>query len=809
MEGGKTVKGLLADFRFALRMFRKNPKFVLVALFSLALGIGINSIIFGLVDALILRPFPFKEPDRVVRLSINDGRGNLRGGFCYDDYLELGKYARTLADVTASQRGGVAIRNEGGVEIFLAQEVSAGYFSLLTVRPRLGRFFSPDDANKSVLVIGHSVWATRFGSDPGVIGRRVSLYDRDATIIGVAPQEFTGTERIITSDFWQPLESSTNWNDVNRRRHPGLDIQARLAPGVTLEQCRAEMAALSHLLTVRPQKGVGQPKITIIPESDYTGIGEGGAEGKRLAYILMVLTGIVLLIACLNVSALFFAKFEERRREIAIRFALGAGRGRLIRLLMIESLMLALAGAGLCLVISFWVIDGTRLFIPSLPFSLDPGFRMDFRVAGFTLLISVLSMLVFGLAPTLRCSKIDLTPVMKGDTVRTSTSRLWLRSGVIVGQLAVSLVLLITSSILVLGFLRGLKADVGFEKKDMLLITLDSGGSKETMLSHSRQLVENIQSLPGAKGVTWAKAAPLALSGTGARQSVYFSADEPTDQANQIRSNVVASDYFRLMGIRIIQGREFSEQDTASSRKVVVISQAMAARFWPGRSAIGRTIHIGESRVASEIVGIAADVMSQGMRVKPEAYLYLAGDQNPCREFTLMVDGISSSGQLAEEIRKMVRTVTPRAVIIQTTSLKDNLRFALLPNQIAAGVFGSFGVLALILATIGLYGVVSLTIKQRTAEIGIRLALGAQPGQILILTMRRGGFLALLGSVIGVAIALPIPSGLAGDFYGTQSATVPAYLLCVGLLLGVILMANFVPAFRASRMAPIRALRYE
>lgn len=803
------MEGILADFRFAVRTLRKNPKFVVVALFSLALGIGINSIIFGLVDALILRPFPFNEPDRMIRLSVLDVTRNARFSFSSTDYLRLKKQTRTLSKIVAKENGGLIIRNEAGTELFLSQAVSEGYFQLLNIRPQLGRFFTPEDSSENLLVISYSVWKSRFAADPGVIGRRVSLYDGEATIIGVAPKGFTGTERIITADMWYPLESGKRWTDLNSRDHVELQLEGQLAPGVTLEQCRAEMNALSPLLTVSERKTTGSWRIAAIPASDYTGIGDGGSEGKRLAYLLMALTGMVLLIACVNVSALFFAKFEERKREIAIRFAVGASRGRLIRLLMIESLLLASAGAVLCLALCYTAIDGMRLFIPTLPFSLDPGFRVDYRVAAYTLLISFAATLVFGLTPTLRCSKIDLTPVMKGETVKTSRSRLFVRSGLLVGQLAVSLVLLITSSVLILGFVRGLHADLGFQAREMLLVTVVLDQDHETAATW-RQLVDNVRALTGVKGVTWAKAAPLALSGTGTTNKIFLPNDEATDEGRPTRSNIVAEDYFRLMGIRILHGREFSSEDTPSSRKVAVISQSMAERFWPNANPIGQTFNIRERTSAQvEVVGIAHEVISDGFRAKTEPHLYLAAAQNPLKEMTLIVASSLQSGQTAAAIRQIVKTVDPGAVIVQTTSLRDNIRFALLPNQIAAGLFGSFGALALILASIGLYGVVSFTIKQRTNEIGIRLALGAQPRQVLILTMRRGAFLALLGSSIGILIALPIPGGLGGDFYGTQGGTAPAFLASTLILLAVILLANFIPAWRASRMAPTQALRYE
>ncbi len=802
------MQGFLADFRFAVRMLRKNPKFVLVALFSLALGIGINSIIFGLVDALILRPFPFSDPDRMVRLTVRDIARNMPARFSVNDFLELKKHTRTLSKVIAIERGGIVIRNEEGGEIFLSQQISEGYFQLLNVQPHLGRFLTPEDSSENVLVISYSLWRSRFAGDPNVIGRRVPLYDREATIIGVAPKGFTGTERIITADIWCPLESTKNWTDINRREHMEIALEGRLAPGVSLDQCRAEMQALSPLLKVR-EKTAGSWSIAVMSASDYTGIGDGGVEGKRLAYVLMFLTGMVLLIACVNVSALFFAKFEERRREIAIRFAVGASRGRLIRLLMIESLLLAFAGAAFCLVLCYVAIDGMRLFVPSLPFSLDPGFQVDDRVAGYTLLISVLATVLFGLGPTLRCSKIDLTPVMKGQNIAVSRSRLFVRSGLIAGQLAVSLVLLITSSVLILGFLRGLRADLGFEAREMLLVTAATGEGHES-LANSRQLIESVRALPGVKGVTWARSAPLSISGTGAREKIFLPSDELTSEGRDTRSNIVGEGYFRLMGIRILHGREFTSEDTSSSRRVAVISQKMAEQFWPNNNPIGQTFNVGErTSKPIEVIGVARDVMSDGLRVELEPHVYLAASQNPRGEMTLMVSSSVRSGQTAAATRQLIRTLDPGAVIVQTTSLRDNIRLALLPNQIAAGLMGSFGALALILASIGLYGVVSFTIKQRTNEIGIRLALGAQQSQILLLTMRRGAVLALLGSVIGILIALPIPGRLGGEFYGTQGGTLPAFLAATLILLAVILLANFIPAFRASRMAPTQALRYE
>ncbi|RPJ85838.1 MAG: FtsX-like permease family protein, partial [Acidobacteria bacterium] len=731
------MKLLLDDIRLAVRLMANSPKFVTVCLFSLVLGIGINSLIFGLVDAVILRPFPFKNPEQTVRIF---GAGAGTNRISLDDFELVRQQAQTIRRVVASAKGGVFIRNDEGTQLFLARAVSSGYFEMLNVQPRMGRFPSDAEGTQYPVVISYDLWRRRFGEDPGIVGRTVALIDRKATVVGIAPEGFRGTDRVFNSDVWYPLETWENWTDRQARERSQLTLVAELKQGVTVDECQAELNVLAARLPANSQDREHRRGFRTMSEAAYTGIGDEGKDGRKLAAILLLLPSLVLLIACINVSALFAARFEGRRREFAIRFALGGTRVRLIRQLLIEGLLLSSASVVICLLLGMWAMDALPLLLPDLPFSLDLGLRVDYRVIAFTAFVALLATLVFGLGPTLRFSKTDLTAVMKNAKLGTGLStRLFGRSVLLTGQVGISLALLLVASVLVAGFVRGLTLDPGFARKDMLLMSI---GHPKTSIEPSspffRRLLDDVQRAPGVRGVSCASRAPLGFFGGGAAGRVFLPKDHPGDPGVSVPNCVVGDGYFRLIEVPVRQGRGFTPADNGSGRRVAVISQAMAMRFWPGKNPIGQTIHLDDRNAPeTEVVGVVGDVMSHRIGVTNEPFFYLPLAQNPRRELTLMVDAPATAG-LALQVRQIIRSVEPEIVILESTTLDDNRRLALLPNQVAAGLLGAFGLLALLLAAIGLYGVVSYTVKQRTQEIGIRLAIGAQPSQILGLAMRRG-----------------------------------------------------------------------
>jgi predicted permease len=807
-KGWLMLADIWQDLRYGLRLLRKNPAFTAVAVFSLSLGIGLNSTVFCLVDRLILQPLPVDHPAELALIKIRTEKGGMSTSLPYPEYLELRDQCRSFSGIIGMQRHAAVLTGGKATELLPTLYVTRNYFTVLGVKAQLGRVFRDDDEDKAepIVIISHGFWQRQFGGAPGIVGKAIELSNRSVTVIGIAPKGFGGIQRpATTTDVWYPAEGSGA--TLSGPRAEGFDLVGRVPAGTPLLRAQADAdTVVRRLVRSNPAAERIVGAIVTSEAKDYSG------RLGVLGVLLMAITGLILLIACVNVSNLLLARSQARRKEIAIRLAMGGSRLRLTRQLLTESLVLSLAAAAFGLLLTRWATQALPALLPPMPIRLFPEIRPDVRAVGFAVVLAFLTTLIFAIIPSLHASKFNLVPQLnEAPGIDKGGRRYPGRNALVVGQLCISLVLLTQSGLLMKSFVRSLQADVGFERKDMLLAQFALGiyaydDNQSRAFYHS--LLERLQALPGVKQVSLAKRVPLSLSGGGFSRSVFF----PGDKTGQnIKSNIVGLNYFRTMGIRILRGRDLTAQDIGSSAKMVLVSEALARRYLPDGDALGQILHIGEPPQADgyTIIGVVKDGPVNRIGEAPEPYLYLPLVRGFAGELTLLVETAGDPGALANAFRQTVRTIDSGVSPFLVSTLKETLRQGLYDREMMVSFMGSFGLLGLMLASFGLYGIVSCTFSQRTREIGLRMALGAQSGDAMRMVLRHGLRLALLGTAIGIPIALLVSYSLAGALYQVSPADPTALAGTASLLVAVALLASYIPARRATMVDPIVALRHQ
>ncbi len=853
MWGWVWLERLGQDLRFGLRMLRKNPGFSLVAILTLALGIGVNAALFTVFDALLLKPLPLKDPDSLVNLSGVDQSGGRHQLFSYLDYLDYRDRNTTLTGLVAWNKAAVVLGeaqtgrddvSERSGHIF-GQIVSANYFNVLGAEMALGRGFLPEEDRTpemhSVIVLSHHFWQQQFESDPQIVGKTIRLQSRPFTVIGVTAREFIGTTP-DTPAFWAPLmvrdqiiplglgENHQRW--LTEREADSFRLLGRLKPGVTQQQARAEMSLIAQGL-VQQYPGKNR-KTGVMTRSGASFI---NLDTKQLPLIapLLLAFGLVLLIACANVTNLLLARAARRQKEIGVRLALGASRLRVIRQLLTESLLIAVIGGLAGLLAASWILRALYLVLrarlPELPPFLN--LELDYRIFGFTLLAAFSAGIIAGLAPTLQASRLDLTTALKdaGSTFGQHLSQSRLRNGLIVTQIAVSLVLLIGAGLLARNLQRAQMIDVGFEPQQLVSVAVNLpidqrvAGEQATQQRRElrRLLAERLRALPGVKSVSQAfsqpssgqlSSTPIAIAGRAM----------PDDRLLRANYNFVSPEHFETLGIRIVRGRGFTEQEANSGAPVVVISEATAQKFWPRQDAIGQQLGIAaalnsDSDVASgtpeatvfpsyEVIGIAQNTRSGWVWEKDETYLYLPlGPDNRLGNY-LLVRAERDVQSVMAAVRGAAEAIDPRlSVVVQRTS--DHIDESMTPFRALALLASVLGALALLLASIGLYGVMSFVVTQRTREIGVRLALGAQGGDVVQLFLKDGLRLIVIGLAIGLVGGVAISRLLAAVLIDLNPLDPLAFGAVSVFLTLVALLACWIPARRATKVDPLVALRHE
>lgn len=861
---GHFLETIWQDLRYGVRMLAKSPGFTLVAVLSLALGIGANTALFSVVDAMLLKQLPVTEPGRLVMFKSLANKEFSYGGyngnnyddpetgmiagtsFPYQSFVRLRAQESGLSDIFAFSDTRANVNVDGEAENVRGQMVSGNYYTGLGVQPFLGRMITDEDDQTTaspVVVLSHRYWQRRFGGDPATIGRQININNVAFIVVGVTPPGFEGTGQVgVAPEVAIPIALETQINP-QRDRLTGagmwwLRLMGRLKPGATAKQTATQLenafqqSVLEHraLRQAQPLSGGGNPIPNLEPK-DYPRLtvisgSQGEMDVRRdfapQLYLLLGAVGLVLLIACANVANLLLARATSRQKEIAMRLALGAGRFRLIRQLLTESTLLSMTGGILGILFAFWLKDvllSVNQWGGEGMAGLNPG--LDLRVLGFTLGLSLVTGILFGSLPAWRATRMDLTPALK-DTGRNSSSvsRSWLSKGLVVTQVALSFVLLIGAGLTV-RTLRNLQSvDAGFNQENLLLFSLEPGQldyKGERLASLYRQLFSSLDAVPGTHGVT--ASMESLLRGSSSNQGVFLDGQAyATNTENQPVANgtsrilSVRENFLETMGIPLLQGRTLSPQDDERAPRVVVVNQAFVAKFFPDENPIGKRFGFRANTSSQiEIVGVAADTKYTSLRevIKPNVYIPWSQDLRYVGRMTFEMRATGEPTALVAAVREAIRNVESRLPLFAITTQSEQSGQSLRIERLFARLLSFFGLLALLLAGIGLYGVLAYSVAQRTPEIGIRVALGAQTRDVLKLIIGQGMWLAIIGTLIGLASAYGLTRLMQALLYGISPTDLLTFTAIAILLLLVALLACWIPARRAAKVDPMTALRTE
>ncbi|MFN7943776.1 MAG: ABC transporter permease [Blastocatellia bacterium] len=814
------MQTLWHDLRYGARMLWRQPGFTLVAVVTLALGIGANSTIFSFVNAALLKPLPVTRPAELVTLYTGDFSGQLYGTSSYPDYLDLRERADVLEGLLAFWQQSVMPGAAGEAQEPLNAEIVTGnYFAVLGVTPSSGRAFLPEEdraaSPQPVVVLSHRCWQRRFGGAPDLIGKPVLLNQQSYIVIGIAPPAFTGITRGMPTDVWLPMaltpRISPGSDLLNNRGARALGLMGRLKPGVTLAQARAQFATLAQQQRAAwPEQWTnlqGQTRsLTALPESEARIPPQARAQALGVTGLVLAVLGLVLAVACANLAGMLLARATTRRKEIAVRLALGATRWQLMQQLMVESLLLAVAGGALGLLVNWWATDLISGFLPPLGLNLSP----DARVLLFTLAVTLSTSLAFGLAPALQATRVELVGALKdeGSTLRYRRSRL--RSGLVVAQIAVSVLLLIGAGLFLRSLLKASAIDTGFNQKNLLLLVVQFQGVQQAQgLELFRQMQERLRALPGVQAVSLVDQAGLDFDGL--RRSVTIEGyQRRSGEDMELYSNAVGPHYFQTMEIPLLRGRDFNEQDRSGQPGVVIINETLARRYFPGQEALGRRLSLsGAAGPWLEIIGIARDGKYISPFEEPRPFFSLPLLQHYQPGGTLLVRTQNDPQQLLETARRELLRLDDNLYISNATTMTEHLGLALLPLRLGSLAAALFGLVALLLASLGIYGVVAYFVALQSREIGVRLALGAHRRDILQLVFRQGLRITFGGIALGLLASFALTRLLASYLYGVSALDVLTFVGVAVLLTVVALLACWIPARRATKVDPLVALRCE
>ena len=807
------MNSIIKDLRFALRGLVKHPAFTAIAVVTLALGIGGSTSIFTVVDAALLRGLPYKSPDRLYHIWENTPAKEFpKREFSYPDYQDY-QQNNVFEGLAAYTGGGAILSGYGDPESLNSPRVSANFFSVLGVDPRLGRTFQTGEDTQGgpkVTILTYGFWQRRFGGDPGIVGRALTLNGDSYTVVGVLPASFQFALR--PADLFVPYQPTQN--QLTRRYMHGTNLIGRLKSDKSVSDAQAELSLIASRIEKQFNDSHAGTTVRVVPLQE-----EVVGSVRPILLVLLAAVGFVLLIACANVASLLLTRALSRQKEVAIRSALGASRWRVIRQLLTESLLLSLVGGAAGLVIAYWGVPALVAVLPQSQLNAMPflkALNLNGGILAFSFALSLLTGLIFGLAPALQSSKLDLNEALKEGGRQTSIGAGHrLRSAMVVTEIALAVVLLVGAGLMMKSLFRLLQTNVGFKTENVLTMTVILPPSKyndtNKQINFNNQLRERVQSLPGVSGAGTVNILPV---NSGNTTRFFVDGDPIPAPGQEIEANIrtVSDDYFKALGVPLLAGRTFDARDTNDGQSVVIIGKTVADRVFAGRDPIGRKLRYSSIQADGDlVVGVVGDVKITGLDEALRPVLYYPFRQSSSTFANLVARTDSDPNALAGAIRNEIRNLEPDAAILNVRTMDDMIaqtpasfmrRFPALLISIFAGV-------ALLLASIGIYGVVSYSVSQQTHYIGVRMALGASPSDILKMVLKQGLLLALLGVGIGVLAALGLMRLLSTLLYQVSTNDVATFATVTGALFVVALLACYLPARRATKVDPLVALRYE
>ncbi len=822
-SGEQPMQKLWQDLKYGVRACRRNPGFTLATILTLALGIGANTAMFSFVNAFLFKPLPVDEPTRLVSLYRFDGKVNeYKQNFSYPVVRDLQRKSAALDGVFARTLERVGFGSEGRTDMLYGEVVTGNYFDVLGVRPALGRGFLPEEyqasGSASVIVIGHQVWEDRFGGDPAVVGSHVRVNNREFTIVGVAPPEFLGTKFGLAMDYWMPVESIDvihgDDSALRDRESHWLEVFGRLKPGLSMGQAEADLASV--MTSLREEYPEDEKNISLklgpargialdVDPSIAKKVSLGGA-------VALAVVAIVLLIACANVANLMLIRASGRRKEVAMRLALGAPRTRLVRQLLTESMTLSLAGGAVGLLFAFGAGRMLNLFLPQVVYTIRLDVSPDANVLLFTLAATVATGVLFGLAPALQASRLNLVTALRGVAADVSTGRrgVSLQKALVVSQIALSLILLAVAGLFLRSVVNAQTADPGFLTKNLLFTSLDlglAGLSREEGERLFDRLETELPNLPAVRSAALCTNLPLDDSSNGTT----IWSDEGTvseDDGVPVEYIAISGGFFEAMGIPLQEGRTFAASDDRQSPGVAMVNRALADRMWKGRDPVGRRIHFrGPTGPTVEVVGVVGNVKQQSLGEDDTPSLFRPLSQSYSASASLVVQTEGDPAAAADPVRRAIRDLNPNIPLFNLKTINQHMSYTLWHTRLGAALATLFGFLALALATVGLYGVISYGVARRTREIGIRMALGARRRDVITSVLRGGLSLVAIGGGLGLAASLGLSRLLASILFGVSGIDYAA-LGGVFLILSLVsLLACYLPARKASKLDPIATLR--
>jgi predicted permease len=825
------VDTLLKDMRYALRGLSRSPGFFAVAILSLALGVGVNTAMFSLVDALLLRPLPVTSPATLVDVFTSGDTGEDYATSSYADFTDVAAQNTVFSDMTAYSPMMAPLALGDRSRVALGQIVTGNHFTLLGIQPQVGRLLAPSDDTagaERVVVLSDRTWRREYGADPAIVGRAITLRGQSYTVAGVAPPSFTGVVPLLAPELWLPMVHAEEIDPIGisnnvpgpgrtrleRRGMRWLFIKGRLKDGVTPAQANANLALIGQQLTAAFAQTNRDARLSGVPSQDVRMlVPQAGGVLSMGAAGVMAIVGLVLLIACANVAGMLLARASARRREISVRLAVGASRGRLVQQLLVEGLILGVFGATASVACAWALMRAlTGIELP-LPVDVALDLRLDARVLTFTLAIAAVTGMLSSLLPALKASRPNLVGDLRGEApaARVGGRRWALRDGLVVAQVALTAVLLVVAGLLLRSLGASQRAEVGFDPRGLAAVAFDTDMMRyepERGLEFWRTARARIEALPE---VTAAATVTPTLPFTFNFSQEEIRVDNRTygeGQRGETTENVAISPgYLATLGVRVIEGRDVSAADIQGAPDVAVVNETMARRFWPGESAVGHTITVATTGRTFRVIGVNADHKQHGVLERPAPFVYFAAAQRPSRYNFLVARTRGDANTLVTAMRRELLALEPGLVIMDASTMQSHMAASLMPARVGAMLAAAFGGLGTLLAAIGLYGVIAFSVARRTKEIGLRMALGAEPGGVLAMVMRQGFTLVAVGLAVGALLAGGVATVLQGLLYGVTPFDPWAWTAAVGAMLSAGALANAIPARRAMRVQPLTALR--